>query len=57
MEKQRRHYGPDHPVRRLVQGLAGLLLSVLASWLAVKIADWILGPAEEPPPLLEEGQE
>jgi len=57
MKKRKRYYGADHPVRRLVQGLAGLLLGFLASWLAGKIADWILGPAEETPPLLEEGEE
>lgn len=57
MGKERRHYGHDHPLRRLLQGLFGLLLGALASWLAGKITSWILGPAEETPPLLEEGEE
>ncbi len=37
----------EDPVRRLVQGILTLILSTLAAWLASKLTDLILGPAEK----------
>ncbi len=38
----------EDPLRRVVQGILNLILGALATWLAARITDWILGPAEEP---------
>ena len=44
--KGRRHQ--QDPLRRVVQGILNLLLGALATWLAARITDWILGPVEGP---------
>ncbi len=43
----KRSRGREDPIRRLVQGSLTLILSTLAAWLAGKLTDLILGPAEE----------
>ncbi len=43
----KRSRGREDPVRRLVQGILTLILSTLAGWLASKLTDLILGPAEK----------
>ena len=47
MGKKKRQNKED-PMRRLVQGVLTLVLSTLAGWLAAKLTDLILGPAEQP---------
>ena len=44
----KRRKAPEDPKRKLVQGILSLLLGTLATWLAAKITDLILGPAEKP---------
>jgi len=44
---KKRHYGRGDPLRKVIQGLFGVLLGALATWLAARITDWILGPAED----------
>ncbi len=51
MAKKRQ--GKEDPMRRLVQGILTLVLGTLASWLAAKLTDLILGPVEK----LEKGEE
>ncbi len=45
---RKRKKAEQSPMRKLVQGVLTLVLSTLASWLAGKLTDLILGPAEEP---------
>lgn len=35
-------------LRKTVRGVLNLILGALATWLAIRLTDWILGPAEEP---------
>jgi hypothetical protein len=44
---KKRSRGKEDPIRRLVQGILTLVLSTLASFLAGKLTDLILGPADE----------
>jgi hypothetical protein len=45
---KKRGKAKEDPMRRLVQGILTLVLSTLAGWLAAKLTDLILGPAEKP---------
>jgi len=47
---KKRHYGRGDPLRKLIQGLLGVLMGALATWLAARVTNWILGPAEEERP-------
>jgi len=49
MLRKRRHREEDL-LRRIVRGILTVVLSALATWLAGKITELILGPAEEPEP-------
>jgi hypothetical protein len=48
MAKKRGARESGDPLRTVVQGVLNLVLGALATWLAARITDWILGPAEEP---------
>jgi hypothetical protein len=54
MAKKRREVEQNDPLRTVVQGVLNLILGALATWLAAKITEWILGPAEEPEEEVEE---
>ncbi|HET7079244.1 MAG TPA: hypothetical protein VFM49_17560 [Chloroflexia bacterium] len=41
------HDAEDDVMRNLVRGLLTLLLTTVATWLAGRLTDMILGPAEE----------
>ena len=45
MAGKRSHQAED-PMRRIVHSILALILSALATWLAGKITDLILGPAQ-----------
>ena len=37
----------EDPMRQVVQGVLSLILGALATWLAAKLTDLILGPAKD----------
>lgn len=45
---EHRRGGEEDLMRKVVQGVLNLVLGALATWLAARITDWILGPVEEP---------
>lgn len=47
MPKKRSRGKSEDPMRRLVQGILTLVLSTLASFVAAKLTDLILGSADE----------
>ncbi len=37
----------NDPIRRMLQGILSLVLTTLASWLAAKLIDRLMGPPKE----------
>jgi hypothetical protein len=48
MARKRSPRQKEDPMHQLVQGILTLVLTALASWLAAKLTDLILRPAEKP---------